>query len=192
MPMIHGRNYSVIQSSDLPWRFTVRPLALGGLLLFATACGQRHDDSAQDRLSLARRYVALSHRADRVGLAYRKQLALLWEPHCQTQACKNELDGAIQRAVMKVEHARDEQAAEIIAAHVTTHDLLAATSFAKSAEGQALMRAQVAIADGAARMQVAILRQVDGRIAQEFCPANADVCAKLGLKLPQPRSAATR
>ena len=149
----------------------------------AAACAPHHDGSAQDRLSLARQYVALSQRAQRRELAHRKDLELVWGPFCQTRGCKIDLDQSILNAATKVEESHDDQIAQIMAAHLTSDDLLAAISFSKSREGQALRRASAAMADDAAKLDVEIAQQIHAQFVQEFCPKHIYMCARSGLQL---------
>jgi hypothetical protein len=150
-------------------------------LLTTTACAPRHDNGLKDRLALAREYVMVSQREERMALAHRNSLDLVYSQFCATAACKGDLGHAIQAATLKVEKAHSDRTVQMIANHLTSHDLLAVISFYRSPEGQAILRASDAMSEESARLRHTDTIDIHNQLVREFCPAHADMCSKSGL-----------
>lgn len=127
------------------------------------------------KFKLAREYATLMHRSEIIRDAWSRQLKLSW-PICRTTQCQRDLGKAIDDSVAKRVGPYEDKYAALLASRLSEADLRAAVAFAKSAQGQALARAQVSASAeiGDLGHDVSVAVQVD--VSKAFCPRHADIC----------------
>ena len=149
-------------------------LVLASAFVATSAHGQ--DAGMQRRMVLAERYLAVTHKEERLRNVITRGARLTWNT-CADDACRSALDKAIESAVNEDVPAIDHAYAQLIAVRLTEDDLNAAISFAQSPHGQAILAAEATMDDDFVKVLQPFAVKTSESIRKAFCATQQQACA---------------
>jgi len=156
-------------------RALVRVLvALLGVAFGLTTSAQSTADPST-KFVLTEQILDSNHHKEAFANALERQYKLSWS-FCRDNACKADLEKAIDQVIPVIVEKHFNEYAEILATHLSESELRAALAFSQSPEGKAFGNAQLAASDelGALDHRSALASYQE--ISKIFCAKRKDVC----------------
>jgi len=128
------------------------------------------------RLNLAEQYLALEN-FEKSQEDVQSRFLRIAITICDNQECQADFNRILDVSVAHASHKFSESYARLLADKLTDAQLNAAIQFAKSPEGQALVKLEGQLGDQVAHMGSEAAAQTQQETMSNFCPSHMDVCA---------------
>lgn len=139
----------------------------------------QNTQTLESKEDLAKQYIVIAHRIDRLRITYGKQLRLYWTI-CDGKTCQPDLDRAVDGAVSDMADNYQQRLVKILSQRLTAENLRAAIDFAKSPQGQEITRAEDGMTDELALMGHTMSLAARDEVSRRFCPKHPDICTAGG------------